>query len=156
MTICVRQDYICIKPAWDNFILRACICMLGAFRAAHQWTPVFRTLPSLYQTSKDVRPLSSRELDSATDWLTPQVRRHIFFFSLIPGARHVSRRGNSTGTKPQRSTALAGIWHLSFGAIRKVNAKCISGLDRTRYLKSRRAFLGKFFMGRRFCPVCEI
>lgn len=59
---------------------------------------------------------------------------YLIFF--LPGARHVSRRGNTTGTKPQRSTALAGIWQVSFGAIQKANARWISGLGHSWYLKS--------------------
>lgn len=58
-----------------------------------------------------------------------------------------------TGNKPQRSTALAGIWQVSFGAIRKANARRISGLVHSRYLKSRRACLVDFLWGRAFVCV---
>lgn len=136
--------------------------MLGAFRAAHHGRPYIEHCRLCIKPPWMSGHFSSRELDillqyrfaySASETIHLKCLFRYFF---IPGARHVSRRGNSTGTKPQRSTALAGIWQLSFGAIRKANANCISGLGRSRYLKSRRAFLGKFSVGRRFCPVCEI
>lgn len=133
--------YLSIEPAWDSILLRACICMLGAFRAAHHGRPY---LEHCRLCIKHAWPFSSREHDMLLQIRLLRKGDDLSFFFLLPEARHVSRRGNTTGTKPQRSTALTRIWQVSFGAIVKANAKWISGLGHSWYLKSRRAFLVSF------------